>query len=431
MMYLLSTAVILLVNYLLVRRREIGVYLLFSNVYYIIYALVPFLLENGYIEQPNYGGGVKIINRYREYSHLSDYADVLVFIGLLVILLFSFWEMKEGKNIWFNKGDIYKAGIYSVVFGSLAFGVVILTAGGLVELLSMANAIRAGDKTVPGGFLIQFAKLLWPGSLVLFGAILDGRSSNYPLLGYSFVASILVLLAVAGRALFVIYFASFVYIFYIKNNKVYVRYSAFFIILSFVIVVYGDYLFRAFSEGGAIATRTDILLQGGVYLVVQSILREFVFPYTNVLLAIRDVQGLFDVYLLEIPKAVINTLPAGSFGLPQLNTLSDYNTLKYGTEGEIPVDLVSLGYYTFGAFGVAVSVFVYSYVFKKIDSWIGGYGDYIFCSVHSILACKLCFIAMYADLHQVMSGNFYIFMFLSVALLARGIRVSSTMYVER
>lgn len=430
MMYLLSTSVILIINYSLVKKEEIGVYLLFSNLYYIVYVAIPFLLGKGYIDQPNYGGGVKIIDRYREYSYLSDYANVIIFLGLLVILIFSFWNVKEKKVSWFNKSDIYKAGIYSIIFGSLAFGVVIVAAGGLVELLSIANAMRAGEESVPGGFLLQFAKLLWPGSIILFGAILEGHSSKYILFGYSVVASILVLFAEAGRALFVIYFASLIYIFYIKNKKIYLGYSFLSLLIGVFIVVYGPYLFRAFAEKGAIATRTEILLQGGAYLVVQSVLREFIFPYTNILLAIHDVQGFFDLYLLDLPKAILNTLPAGSVGFPQLNTLSDYNTLKYGTEGEIPIDLVSFGYYTFGAFGVVISIFIYSYFFKKIDSILGGYKSYIFCSFHSILACKLCFIAMYADLHQVMSGNFYIITFLLIVLVVKGIRSSSGNYVD-
>lgn len=429
-MYLLSTAVILLINYLLVKKNEIGVYLLFSNVYYLVYVVIPFLLEEGYIKQPNYGGGIKIMKMYRENSYLVEYANILVFIGLLVILLLSVWSTKEKENLWFSEGDVYKAGIYSILFGSLAFGVVILSAGGLGELLSMASAIRAGDETVPGGFLIQFAKLLWPGSIILFGALLDGRSSNYPLFGYSFVASVLVLLALAGRALFVIYFASFVYIFYIKNNEIYIKYFILFLVISLGIVIYGDYLFRAFTESGAIATRTEILVQGGAYLVVQSVLREFIFPYTNVLLAIRDVQGLFDLYLLDLPKAILNTLPAGSLGFPQLNTLSDYNTLKYGTEGEIPIDLVSFGYYSFGVFGVAISVFLYCYLFKKLDSIFGGFNGYLICSLYALLSCKLCFIAMYADLHQVISGNFYIITFFSMVFIFKGIRLSSDLIVN-
>lgn len=422
MMYLLSTAVIFIINYSLIRKREIGVYILFSNIYYLIYVAIPFLLEGGYIDQPNYGGGVKIINRYREYSYLSDYANAIIFLGLLVILIFSFWNIKEKKVSWFNESDIYKAGIYSIIFGSLAFGVVIVAAGGLVELLSIANAMRAGEESVPGGFLLQFAKLLWPGSIVLFGAIIEGRSSKYILFGYSVVASILVLFVEAGRALFLIYFASLVYIFYIKNKEIYLGYTFLTLLVGVLIVVYGPSLFRAFAEKGAIATRTEILLQGGAYLVVQSVLREFIFPYTNILLAIHDVQGFFDLYLLDLPKAILNTLPAGSVGFPQLNTLSDYNTLKYGTEGEIPIDLVSFGYYTFGAFGVVVSIFFYSYFFKKMDSILGGYKGYIFCSLHAILACKLCFIAMYADLHQVISGNFYIITFLLIVFSLGGVR---------
>lgn len=426
MIYGFSTIVILFINYYNIKNKKIGLYFLFSNLYYFIYVIVPFLLQYGYITKPESGGAVQIISKYTRHSHLIEYANILVFIGLLVIAIFCFYNPSKKTSIGIRRQDIYRAGVFSVVVGTVSYGVIVYLAGGILNLLAIANELRAGEETLPGGFFIHFAKFVWAGSVILFGAVLDNY--NYKkslfLLIVSVIVSVLVLLSMAGRAVIVIYFASFPFIFYIKNQRIYVKYTLFLLVVSMLVIVYGDYLFRSFSEQGALAARTEIVIQGGFYWIVQNILREFLFPYTNVLVSIDEIRSISDIYLLELPRAIINTLPGGAVGFSYLDTLSDINTLRYNTIGEIPVDLISFGYHTLGVLGVICCISIYSIIFSNLDQAFLGKRSNILISLHSLLACKLCFIAMYADLHQVISGNFYLIVLFFLLLIFKELRLS-------
>lgn len=422
MIYGLSTLVIIFINYYHVKEEKVGLYLLFSNLYYFIYVIVPFMLHYGYITKPDSGGAIQIISKYNNNSHLVEYANILVLIGLLIIALFSFYSPRREKIAGVQKEDVYRAGVTGVILGTIAFGVVVFSAGGLVDLLAIANDLREGGKSLPGGFFIHIGKLVWAGSIILFGALISRYSKKYTLFAFSFLVSVLVLLGIAGRAVIIIYLASFPFIFYIENQKIYVKYTIIVFVVSIAIIVYGNYLFRSFSEQGALAARTEIVIQGGAYWIVQNILREFTFPYTNVLVSISEIKSLWDVYLLELPKGIINTLPGGAVGFSYLNTLSDVNTLRYGTPGEVPVDMVSLGYHTMGAIGVIVTVSMYCIVFSNLDEYMYEYDNYVFISLHALLSCKLCFVAMYADMHQVISGNFYIIFTIALIFFFKELR---------
>jgi uncharacterized membrane protein len=371
---------------------------------------VPFLLQTGFITKPESGGAVKVISVYNSHIHLAEYANILILIGLLAIAVLSLYDPPKRPDFGIESRDVYRTGVLCIAIGIVAYGVIATLAGGVMSLLAAANELRAGEKTIPGGFLIHFAKFVWVGSIIVFGAVIDRyrTKANVLLLVVSILVSILVLLSMAGRALFIIYFASFPFLFYIKNQKGYIGYSVILIIASVAIIVYGDYLFRSFSEQGALEARTEIIVQGGFYWISQSILREFIFPYSNVLVAIDEIRSVTDVYLLELPKGILNTLPGGIVGLSYLDTLSDVNTLRYNTTGEIPVDLISLGYHTFGALGSLSSVCLCCILFAKIDGLFKYVSTSTIISLHSIIACKLCFVAMYADLHQVISGNFFL-----------------------
>jgi hypothetical protein len=426
MVYGLSTILILLINLHHLINNKIGLYFLFSNLYYFIYVVVPFLLQYGYISKPESGGAIQIISKYNNHKHLIEYANILVLIGLIAILVFSFYKPSKKTNIGISSQDIYRAGVLCVVVGTVAYGAIVYLAGGVLNLLAMANELRAGEKTLPGGFLIHFSKFVWAGSIIIFGSLLEGHKSkgNYLLMIFSLIISLMVLLSMAGRALFIIYFASFPFTFYIKNQKIYYRYTLILMIITILLILYGDYLFRSFSDQGALEARTEIIIQGGFFWIIQNILREFIFPYTNVLLSIEEIKNITDLYFLELPRGIINTLPGGAVGISYLDTLSDVNTLRYNTTGEIPVDIISFGYHTLGVIGVMVSISFYTLIFSNIDQVFFKKSSATFISFHSLLACKLCFVAMYADLHQVISGNFYIISLVFLIFMFKEIRVN-------
>jgi len=426
MIYGLSTIVILFINFYHIKNDKIGLYFLFSNLYYFIYVIVPFLLQYGYISKPDTGGAVQIIGKYNTHDHLVNYANILILIGLLAILAISFYRPSKKTNIGIRSQDVYWAGVLCVVIGTVAYGAIVYLAGGLLNLLAVANELREGDKTLRGGFLIHFAKFTWAGSVIVFGSLLEGYKSkkNYLLTIFSFVVSLMVLFSMAGRALFIIYFASFPFVFYIKNQKIYYKYTIFLMVIAILVIIYGDYLFRSFSEQGALEARTEIVIQGGFFWIIQNILREFVFPYTNVLVSIDEIKNITDVYLLELPRGIINTLPGGAVGFSYLDTLSDINTLRYNTTGEIPVDLISFGYHTLGVVGVLVVISTYCIIFSNIDKIFFEKGNETLMSLHSLIACKFCFIAMYADMHQVISGNFYIIILFIFVFAFKELRTS-------
>jgi hypothetical protein len=189
--------------------------------------------------------------------------------------------------------------------------------------------------------------------------------------------------------------------------------------------LYGDTIFLVISGGGEINEKTAQIVEGGYFLVVQNILKEFTFPYTNVLISINDVVDAWSLHLLQLPKSISNLLPLGALGVGNFETLSDINTHKYNSEGEIPIDVISFGYYTVGPIGSILTVLLYSLIFSRIDSFFLSYNSYIMSSVHSLVACKLCFVVMYADLDQILTGDIHIIVFFIITFFVKEVRLKT------
>jgi hypothetical protein len=397
----------------LIRRKQLGIYPLFVALYCLIYILVPALAASGSFHAYVAGGFGKVMAHFTELEGLIGYANWVVFLGLVIIAVIAFYKPPQRVSTGLvTKEVLYKASLWGIGISTLAFGVVTLAEGGLYRLFAIAELLRAGEMQIKTGFLLHFAKLVLPASIILFASILDGYSSRYLLWFSSLVLSMLVLYILAGRANFAIYFISYVYLFILKRKEVKVRYILAAAFFGLLFVQYGEAAFSLFIYEGTFSRRSQLIFQGGLAFVVFDTLTEFVFPFTNIMEAISRVESVSDLYVLELPKAIVNILPAGTFGVPTLNTLSDYNTLIYGTEGEMPVDLVSFGYYSLHLFGVVAVVSIYALLFRTIDCRMSKYHDYLRISIHSILACKLPFIAMYADAHQVIDGNLYLIIFI-------------------
>ncbi|WP_162891516.1 O-antigen polymerase [Salinibacter ruber] len=352
------------------------------------------------------------------------YADLVVFLGLILILVFTFYRPYYENSLGgISSIDIYRASILSIFLGISVFLIIVFSVGGLSDLLSMAELLRSGDKEISTGILFHFAKLLLPASLVLYSTILEGKRKVVLFL-LSFIFSMLLLASLAGRAIIVIYISSFIYLKFIKNGKIYIKYSFTFIVISVFFILYGDYLFNILYGGAGVGVKTKILLEGGAYILVQDILREFTFPYVNLLFAIEDVSGIFSFYPLEVAKGVFNLLPLGTLGLSNVDTLSNVNTIKYGTEGQIPVDLLSFGYYSMGVIGVLVFVSIICVIYKSFDEQMYSSSSYAHYSLHSVVACKLCFVVMYSDMEQFITGNFYIIIFMFICFMFKEARRS-------
>jgi hypothetical protein len=401
----------------LLRRKQLGIYPLFLALYCLIYILVPALAASGSFDAYVAGGFVKVMAHFKELEDYISYANWVVFLGLVVIAVIAFYKPSQRVRTGLIKKDVlYKASLWGVGIATASFGIIVLAEGGVYRLFAIAELLRAGEMQIKTGFLLHFAKLVLPASIILFASILEGYSSRYLLWFSSFVLSMMVLYILAGRANFAIYFISYVYLFILKRKEVKIRYVVAAAFFGLLFVQYGEAAFSLFIYEGTFSRRSQLIFQGGLAFVLFDTLTEFVFPYTNIMEAIDRVESIKDLYVLELPKAIVNILPAGTFGVPTLNTLSDYNTLIYGTEGEMPVDLVSFGYYSLHLFGVVAVISLYALLFRTIDVRMGKYEGYLQLSLHSVLACKLPFIAMYADAHQVIDGNLYLIVF--VLLLA-------------
>lgn len=404
----------------LLRRKQLGIYPLFVALYCLIYILAPVLAASGAFDAYVAGGFVKVMAHFNELQAYSSYANWLVFLGLLVIAGVAFYKPPQRVRTGLIRKEIlYRTSLWAVGIAAAAFGIIVFAEGGLLRLFSIAELIRAGEIHIRTGFLLHFAKLMMPASIILFAAILDGYSSRYVMWLGSFVLSLMVMFVLAGRAIFAIYFISYVYIFVLKRGVVKMRYVVVAIFFGLLFVQYGEAAFNLFMYDEAFSKRSQLIIQGGGVFVLLDTLTEFVFPYTNVMEAINGVDGVGDLHVLELPKAILNVLPGGTVGVPTLDTLSDYNTMIYKTEGEIPIDMISFGYYSLHIIGVVLAIMLYSCAFRIIDVRLSKYRDYMSVAFHSILACKLPFIAMYADVHQVLGGNLYILIFVVMMVVVR------------
>ena len=94
---------------------------------------------------------------------------------------------------------------------------------------------------------------------------------------------------------------------------------------------------------------------------LNSLFVEYVFPYLDVANVVQDVPSEAPFrWFVDVPLALLYLLPQRLLGFEPPADVSQINTYLFNPEsGEIPVDIISFGYFSAGVVGMLLTTFFF------------------------------------------------------------------------
>lgn len=312
-------------------------------------------------------------------------------------------------------------GVIFLTIGVISFFIFTEVVGGVVKTLVMANQLREGSPVDTPLASFAFVKRLTlfclPASLFFLLALGDLVETRDRLI-IMFLTAIsilcsLVVLMLSGRLVL----ASYLLAFLMPKMTQSFRRSAYFVVgavfFTIPIILFGKTLINRFTLAGH--NTIDL----SVDKVLHSILLEFSFPFTNIVMVVQriPVEGSFR-FFSDLVLAPLRWIPQRLFPFSLPERLIDTNTdLVMGnlTSGGIPVDIVSFGWYSAGALGVVIAGLLFGKLVRLLDDALpkGSYGAELFRATWILLAG---FLIMYGYAEWLIVEQFHWLVALAVYL---------------
>jgi len=371
-----------------------------------------------------------------------DISAVINYLMLNVILALSCvfgWYVGKGllpvkgikvQNIS-GENELLRNRYYLVAWLSFLLGIAsyflyTLPYGGFIKYLEYSKALRAGIPAVSSSFsfLKPFGGLTFFSSILFFGLALEMYSKKRKnkmmvLIGMllSFLFSIYVLYSWEGRFALVTYIGTFILAYILYFNK-----SAFAFLKRLILFVVGAFLLVIVSD--SILGETSEKLG-----IMEFFSKELSFPFMSYIAQayspeFRWFQDIIAGPLFIFPQKIWS----GMFGIETASSFNTYLILGArkgvgGITGEIPIDILMLGYMQASVLGVVVIGLIFGFLLLVIDRFVQKislkgirYAIYanliINVPIRSIL---------YGDPQHIINRNFHMILgFLIVGLLVRG-----------
>jgi oligosaccharide repeat unit polymerase len=355
----------------------------FNIVYFIIYCIVPVYLLLEDLDPnilPSSGMWIYHIDYKDEYwSFMASLTAILgyisVIIGYKISISFPWFKdfarkinikLSTMKNsLWlFISIFLFLLGVFSFVLfiRKLPFS--------LYEIILYAGILRYGNEvegvSVTSFTLLTFSSIVLFSSYILLGLALNNimllKKRIFYIISFilSFIISILILIVRAGRLHIGNYFLVIFLSLYSRIKKKSFRFFLIILLLFIImlLIIYGKYILGVRKEGTFLYNINSIF---------SSFIIEFSFPYLSLINIIKNVPNSYPYrYFLDLPLSILRILSGlidkiigFQINFP-LNLIQANTLMIIGDEkGGIPVDIVGLGYYSFGAIGVVIIMFLY------------------------------------------------------------------------
>jgi hypothetical protein len=172
-----------------------------------------------------------------------------------------------------------------------------------------------------------------------------------------------------------------------------------------IVLQFGGTVFAALTYGlSPVKLLSESLT--GTHVILNNLLVEFSFPYINLARVIDHVPDVVGYrWWSDVPSSVLNVLPGTIPGLQPLTSTSQINTTFYETTGEIPVDLLTYGFYALGPTGVMVTCSLFAYAVSRLDARIGQTQHRVVLMIYVALIFRVSFLVMYGDPKQLVMTN--------------------------
>lgn len=370
----------------------------------------------------------------------SDIHQSSFFLGALIALLFyitvaiSYYisgrykiirrakDLSERIYSTVNDKQFFRVAIILYIIGGISLLIYIYALGGLSEFIRLGPILRNNGDAVQTkwAFLDRIHPLLTVSSFMfysLFKTTKYGRFRYFLFFVTSLIGAGLSVFHSSGRLTVFSFIVTFPFITTVFHNKIKIKTVVLALILSIILVLFGDNLLNVNKANSFEIEKNQIELAG-------EIIQEFSFPFTNIgnTIMLFPTQYDFRGGIADIAIAPLNYLPSRiiSFDFLDRQSASQFNTTIYNTPGQIPVDLVTFGYMSFGLAGVTLMAVFYGFIIRFFESVFSYTKSMMSAAFYVSIMIFLSFRIMYGDPQQfVFAGFSYVVTFILLALLVR------------
>ena len=379
------SSVLLLIVYALLRRTNGKLLLTIDNLFILFLGIVFGVLfpVTYFYSLTHYGNAfLEITSKYTVIDLIRYYLCIYLFI-LFFVPVFRSVARYKGVLIQNNTGGhkecnkdnslrFYYATIVLFFVGVVSDFLYCRVYGGYIGYLEYSSYIRSGVTDIVynrWSFLIAFRDCIVTSSYMFFaqlrkdGKILPDRVLMFIL---SFVLSCMVLFANKGRLSFLIYFVVLIVTYVLRDQKdVYIRLRKSKTLKTCILLLIGAIGFRYISNQMG---RSDD------YGILGSLFNEVSFVFSNFKVLIDNMEFSDARFFVDIVSYPLYLLPSSFWRNILPDTASDIITVfVFGSKkgigdvyGEVPIDLISIGYIQFGVIGVIVFAVFFSYFIAKL-----------------------------------------------------------------
>lgn len=357
--------------------------------------VIDFLTLINFIFILAYGIAPMFLYFFEEYTtwdtiRRTDINESVFFLGGLTALLFyvvtvlTYYlsaKLRFIHRVKSRSTDIYKQinnkqfAIVALILyfvGGLSLVVYMRIVGGFSEFLRVGVILRDHGDFIqhPLMFLKNLTPLLCVATYMFYAFIRDSGGVNKMINIVFFITSLigggLSIFHSSGRMQVFIYLITIPLAIIVHKNKIKLRTVVVSISLFLFLIIFGNQLLNLNTQQSFSIDRSNMEIAGQV-------IQEFSFPYTNIgnVIKIFPNQENFRLGVMDVLSAAVQPIPSRiiDFDFMHRDTASDFNTSLYNKiTGEIPVDIVTFGYMSFGLAGVVILAVLFGVFAKLIES---------------------------------------------------------------
>ncbi|MEK4251408.1 O-antigen polymerase [Paenibacillus sp. FSL W7-1287] len=416
----------------IVRKKEgIFDFLTFINLIFILlYSIAPMYM---YFFNDHLTWSVLRRTDIHSTSFLLGELMALIFYVVMISCYYFANKLKLTKKLRSRASVIYReakvrdfflASVVLFIIGVTTWYIYMQSLGGYSEYMRLGELLRNDGSVVqtPLAFFKHFNSLLFISGFLFFSLIKETKGMKKAIVLLLFVIStilsFIILFQNSGRITLLLFIITIPLALMLRRNKVRVFTLFSLGALFLVLVLFGDQILKI-GQDTSYTTVTKTKIE-----ILDSVIREFAFPYNNLGNLIPLFPNYFDFRygLPDITGAILQFIPSRLVSFDFLNnqTVSQFNTTLYNNYGQIPIDLVSFGYISFGIAGVILLASIFGVFIRFVESFFSYKESLIACIFYVCFMLQAALAVVYGDPHQVVFSNFkYVFSLILIAIIVR------------
>jgi len=311
------------------------------------------------------------------------------------------------------------------VLGTAALAWYTASIGGVGPLLFQAAAFRTRPPVItPWAFLKNVAPVVVSATMIFAGlyalSVTPRRRRHLGLLlAFAWMVSFILLFHRAGRLGLIAFLVTLPLARALRRGRVDPLFVGGGAALFVVVVLFGKAAFSTGTSAEVVLSQWGTVRDDAMY-AVNSILLEFSFPFISASNAVASVPMVTPYrWFSDFAIAFLYLAPQRITGITPPATVSMVNSAVLNAEG-VPVDVTSLGYYSAGAPGVALTTFAFGALLFAVDRvvrrYMGRESPLFVLGVSVVFYVG--FSVMYADPQIAMENGFPLFLSLGAVVCA-------------